>query len=175
MVAPASRIHRIRNGMRQLNTLSPSSAISSRTQWISGNAVRMRPMTSFKPSSFSSLYSNPAQLLTVRADSLKISFRPTDASEANRRFKSHTVGSPPIKHSIALDAETTRFWVAPRAWGKKKEKFRLCLTLSYLFVKWNSFGLKFARPRFPTLEHGLSCVGRSRTPIARIPRPAHRP
>jgi hypothetical protein len=28
--------------------------------------------------------------------------------------------------------------------------------MSYLYVKWNSFGLRFA-PTFPTLEHGLSC------------------
>jgi hypothetical protein len=32
--------------------------------------------------------------------------------------------------------------------------------MSYLYVKWNSFGLRFARRQFPTLEHGL--LGESR-------------
>jgi len=32
--------------------------------------------------------------------------------------------------------------------------------MSYLTVKWNSFGLRFARQRFRHLEHGLSCAGR---------------
>jgi hypothetical protein len=35
--------------------------------------------------------------------------------------------------------------------------------MSYLYVKWNSFGLRFARRAFPTLEHGLSCAGHSRS------------
>ncbi len=40
----------------------------------------------------------------------------------------NSIGFPPIKHPLALEAEATRFWVAPRKWGKKKEKIRLCLT-----------------------------------------------
>jgi hypothetical protein len=34
--------------------------------------------------------------------------------------------------------------------------------MSYLYVKWNSFGLRFARLTFPTLEHGSSLAGHSR-------------
>jgi hypothetical protein len=33
--------------------------------------------------------------------------------------------------------------------------------MSYLYVKWNSFGLRFCSPTIPTLEHGLSCAGHS--------------
>ena len=33
---------------------------------------------------------------------------------------------------------------APGKWGKKKE----IQNMSYLYVKWNSFGLRFARRRF---------------------------
>jgi hypothetical protein len=106
MVAPASRIHQIRNGMHQLNNLSPSPTILSRTQWISGNAVRIRPMTSF--------------FLTVMPDSLKISFRPTDGSSHR------TAQVPPIKHPLALGAAASRVSV-PQDWGKKKEK-NSCLT-----------------------------------------------
>jgi hypothetical protein len=39
-----------------------------------------------------------------------------------------TIGFPPIKQPLALEAEATRFWVAPRKWGKKKEKIQSCLT-----------------------------------------------
>jgi len=39
-----------------------------------------------------------------------------------------TIGFPPIKQPLALEAEATRFSVAPRKWGKKKEKVQSCLT-----------------------------------------------
>jgi hypothetical protein len=39
-------------------------------------------------------------------------------------------GFPPIKQPLALEAEATRLWVAPRKWGKKKEKIQSWLTLT---------------------------------------------
>jgi hypothetical protein len=39
-------------------------------------------------------------------------------------------GFPPIKRPLALEAEATRLWVAPRKWGKKKEKIQSWLTLT---------------------------------------------
>src|SRR5258708_36404625 len=39
-------------------------------------------------------------------------------------------GFPPIKRPLAWEAEATRFWVAPRKWGKKKEKIQSWLTFS---------------------------------------------
>ncbi len=34
----------------------------------------------------------------------------------------------------------------------------------YLYVKWNSFGLRACPPTFPTLEHGLFALA---TPVAK--------
>ncbi len=39
----------------------------------------------------------------------------------------NSIGFPPIKQPLALEAAATRFWVAPRKWGKKKEKIQSCL------------------------------------------------
>ncbi len=52
-------------------------------------------------------------------------------------------GSPPIKHPLALGAAASRFCVPQENGQEKGEQF-----MSYLYVKWNSFGLRFARRRF---------------------------
>jgi hypothetical protein len=50
--------------------------------------------------------------------------------------------APPIKQPLALEPEAFAFG-APGNEAEKGEKF-----MSYLYVKWNSFGLRFARRRF---------------------------
>jgi len=85
--------------------------------------------------------------------------RPTDASEmAKRWFKSHTIGFPPIKQPLALEAAALAFG-CPGKWGRKRKKF-----MSYLYVKWNRFGgFEVIRsPAVESLEHGLNLAGHSR-------------
>ncbi len=90
----------------------------------------------------------------VQNDIVSVKRRPTDASEmAKRWFKSQRHRSLPIKHPLAfaLGAAASRFRVPQENGARKRRKF-----MSYLYVKWNSFGLRFCLPTFPTLEHGLS-------------------
>jgi hypothetical protein len=58
---------------------------------------------------------------------------------------------------LALEAEALAFgW--PQENGARKRRIQSCLP--YMLIEWNSFGLRFARRRFRTLEHGL--LGESR-------------
>src|SRR5580658_8945819 len=41
---------------------------------------------------------------------------------AKRWFKSHTIGCPPIKQPLALEAEATRFWVPQENGARKRRK-----------------------------------------------------
>jgi hypothetical protein len=72
----------------------------------------------------------------VQNDIVCVKRRPTDASEmAKRWFKSQNSAVPPIKQPFALGAAASRF-ACPRKMGREKgEKI-----MSYLYVKWNSFG-----------------------------------
>ena len=54
----------------------------------------------------------------------------------------HTIGFPPIKQPLALDAEALAFG-CPRKNGAEKGD----IFMSYLYVKWNSFSLRFTRRR----------------------------
>jgi hypothetical protein len=40
-----------------------------------------------------------------------------------------------------LEAEATRFWVAPRKWGKKKEKIQLWVTYNSRRICWFETGV----------------------------------
>lgn len=55
---------------------------------------------------------------------------------------SRTMQAPPIKQTLALGAEASRFWV-PQKNGTEKGD----ISMSYLYVNWNSFGLWSARRR----------------------------
>jgi hypothetical protein len=83
--------------------------------------------------------------------------RPNDGSKAAKRsFKSHTIGFPPIKQPLALEAEPFASG-CPRKMGQKKETFS-CPT--YMLS-----GIARGAVRSPTvesLEHGLSLAGHSR-------------
>jgi hypothetical protein len=47
-----------------------------------------------------------------------------------------------MKHPLAVGAAASRFWVPQENGAEKGDIF-----MSYLYVKWNSFGLRFARRR----------------------------
>ncbi len=49
---------------------------------------------------------------------------------------------PPIKQPLALGAEATRFCVPQENGAEKGE-----VSMSYLYVKWNSFSVRFTRRR----------------------------
>ena len=51
-----------------------------------------------------------------------------------------TIGFPPIKQPLALEAEATRFWVPQENGAEKGENS----VMSYLYVKWNS--LEYGSP-----------------------------
>jgi len=51
------------------------------------------------------------------------------------RFPPYTIGFPPIKQPLALEAEALAFG-CPRKMGQKKETF----FMSYLIVSWNRSG-----------------------------------
>src|SRR5258705_303945 len=55
----------------------------------------------------------------------------------------NTIGFPPIKQPLALEAAALAFGCPGKNGAEKGDIF-----MSYLYVKWNSCGLRFARRRF---------------------------
>src|SRR6266704_4143912 len=55
----------------------------------------------------------------------------------------NSIGFPPIKRPLALEAEATRP-VCPKKMGQEKGENS---AMSYLYVKWNSFSVRFTRRR----------------------------
>ena len=64
---------------------------------------------------------------------------------------------PPIKHPLALGAAASRFWVPQENGAGKRRKFHVLPMLSGIARA------EVCPPTFPTLEHGLSCAGHSRS------------
>ncbi len=69
---------------------------------------------------------------------------------ASCSFASSAFPVPPLHHRVPshkaaarLGSRSPRFWVPQKNGAEKGHIF-----MSYLYVKWNSFGLRFARRRF---------------------------
>ena len=71
-----------------------------------------------------------------------------------------SIGFPPIKQPVALEAAALAFG-CPRKMGQKKRHFHVLLCPTYMLSGIAS--AEVCPPTFPTLEHGLSCAGHSRS------------
>jgi hypothetical protein len=58
---------------------------------------------------------------------------------AKRCFKSHTIGFPPIKQPLALEAEALALG-APEKWGRKRRYFHVLLNAGkeYCWIAWSA-------------------------------------
>src|SRR5216683_6666432 len=84
-----------------------------------------------------------------------VSLRPAASRLLLSRFRPYTIGFPPIKQPLALEAEATRFWVPQENGARKRRKF------SYVLPIYMLSGIAFGAVRSPTvpsLEHGLSSL-----------------
>src|SRR5713101_5252965 len=78
-----------------------------------------------------------------------VSLRPAASRLMLSRFRPYTIGFPPIKQPLTLEAEATRFWVPQENGARKRRKFKSWLTymLSGIALAW------YARRRCQPLDH----------------------